>query len=108
MSKQTKIEINVTLDDNNVPELIKWNATDGGGNGECKAFILSVWDKDDDNAMRIDLWDKEMSIYDMQRFFHQTLLTMSDTYNRATGQGDISQEIKAFATEFAKKTGILG
>lgn len=108
MSKETSIGIKVKLDENNVPEQINWEASDGGGKGECKAFILSIWDKEDENAMRIDLWDKEMSIYDMQRFFHQTLLTMSDTYKKATGQEKVSAEIKAFAQSFAEKTGILG
>jgi gliding motility-associated protein GldC len=108
MSKETNIGIKVNLDENNVPEKISWEASDGGGKGDCKAFILSIWDTDQENAMRIDLWDKEMSVYDMQRFFHQTLLTMSDTFKRATGQEEVSQEIKAFAQKFAEKTGILG
>jgi len=108
MSKETNIGIKVNLDENNVPEKISWKASDGGGEGDCKAFILSVWDTEQENAMRIDLWDKDMSVYDMQRFFHQTLLTMSDTFKRATGQDETADEIKAFAQKFAKKTGILG
>ncbi len=108
MSKETNIGIKVKLDENNVPEKISWAASDGGGKGECKAFILSVWDTEQENAMRIDLWDKEMSVYDMQRFFHQTLLTMSDTFKRATGQEEAAQEIRSFAQKFAEKTGILG
>jgi len=108
MSKETHIGIKVNLDENNVPEKISWKTSDGGGKGDCKAFILSVWDKEQENAMRIDLWDKDMSVYDMQRFFHQTLLTMSDTFKRATGQDEAAEEIRTFAQNFAKKTGILG
>ena len=107
-TKKTKIEIEVALDENQVPVKMNWHASDGGGEGDCKAFMLAIWDGAEENAMRIDLWDKEMSIYDMQRFFHQTLLTMSDTYNRATGQKELAAEIKAFAQKFGEKSGIIG
>lgn len=105
--KQTKIELNVGLDENHVPVEMDWKASDGGGEGACKAAMLALWDHTDSNTMRIDLWDKEMSVYDMQRFFHQTFATMADTYDRATGQKEIGSSIRAFANEFGKKTGIL-
>ncbi len=106
--KKTTINLEVGLDENQVPVEMKWHASDGGGEGECKAFMLSIWDGAEENAMRIDLWDKEMSVYDMQRFFHQTILTMADTFDRATGQGDVSKEMREYAENFGKKTGILG
>jgi len=108
IKKETTITLNVGLDANQVPVKMDWNASDGGGKGSCKAFMLSIWDEKDENTMRIDLWNKEMSVYDMQRFFHQTLLTMSDTYKSATGQNKIAEDIRNFAKEFAKKTEILG
>lgn len=106
--KTTTIEIEVGLDENQVPVKMDWKASDGGGEGECKAFMLSLWDGADENAMRIDLWDKEMSVYDMQRFFHQTILTMADTYDRATGQKEISSEMRDYAKSFGEKAGIIG
>lgn len=106
--KTTTIEIEVGLDENQVPVKMDWKASDGGGAGECKAFMLSLWDSADENAMRIDLWDKEMSVYDMQRFFHQTILTMADTYDRATGQKEISAEMREYAKKFGEKAGIIG
>ncbi|NEN22966.1 gliding motility protein GldC [Cryomorpha ignava] len=108
ITKETTITLKVGLDENQVPVDMHWNASDGGGNGKCKAFMLSIWDEVDENTMRIDLWNKEMSVYDMQRFFHQTLLTMSDTFKNATGQENISNDIRKFADEFAKKTELLG
>lgn len=108
IKKRTTIEVKVGLDENQVPVEMEWNASDGGGQGKCKAFMLSLWDEVDENTMRIDLWNKEMSVYDMQRFFHQTLLTMSDTYKTATGQEKIAAEIKAFADKFARQTQLLG
>jgi gliding motility-associated protein GldC len=108
IKKQTTINIQVGLDENQVPVEMNWQASDGGGEGTCKALMLSIWDEKEENTMRIDLWNKEMSIYDMQRFFHQTLLTMGDTYDRATGQKEITAELRAFAKKFAEKAGLIG
>lgn len=108
ITKSTEINIEVGLDENNVPLALSWKATDGGGHGECKALMLAMWDKREESAMRIDLWEKEMSVFDMQRFFHQTLMTMGDTYERATGQKDHAADIRSFARRFAEKAGIIG
>ena len=107
IKKKSTITLEVGLDENHVPVEIQWNASDNGGGGKCKSFMLSIWDEEEENTMRIDLWNKEMSVYDMQRFFHQTLLTMSDTYKNATGQEKIAEDIRAFARKFAEKTDLL-
>ena len=108
IKKQTTITLKVGLDDNHVPVDMHWTASDSGEKGICKAFLLSIWDEKDENTMSIDLWTKEMSVHEMQRFFHQTLLTMSDTYKNATGQDNIANEFREFAQKFAEKTEILG
>ena len=56
----------------------------GVNDAEAKAFLLSVWDHETKNALRIDLWTKDMPVDDMKMFFYQTLLAMSDTFMRAT------------------------
>ncbi len=104
----TTIKIGVGLDEHRIPVEMQWEASDGGGSGNCKALMLTLWDKMEENTMRIDLWNRDMSVNDMQRFFHQTLLTMGDTYERATGQKELAVEIRAFATTFAAKAGIVG
>jgi gliding motility-associated protein GldC len=48
--------------------------------------MLSVWDSKSKESMRIDLWTKEMPVDEMKIFFHQTLVAMSDTFHRATGE----------------------
>lgn len=108
IKKLTTITLEVGLDDNHIPVDMDWSASDSGETGKCKAFLLSIWDEKDDNTMSIDLWTKEMSVYDMQRFFHQTLLTMGDTYKNATNEDEVAADFRAFAEKFATKTGILG
>jgi len=108
MTKTSKIIIEVTTNENNIPEAINWTAEDGGvDNLAAKAMILSLWDKKDANAMRIDLWEKEMTVDEMKKFFHQTLLTMADSFERATGEKNISEDLKDYCHHFADKMGIL-
>ncbi len=104
--KRTKIEIEVGLDENHVPIEMKWSSDDNDSGGTCQAAMLTLWDEKEENTMRIDLWEKEMSIYDMQRFYHQSLLTMADTYERATSQIRPSKAMRDFAETFAKITGL--
>jgi|GEM_PF-629288 len=71
--KTSEIKITVDLDENHIPEKMHWSASDGGVNGPCKAFMLSVWDSKENNTLRIDLWNKEMTVDDMKKFAHQTI-----------------------------------
>ncbi|WP_041997594.1 gliding motility protein GldC, partial [Capnocytophaga cynodegmi] len=81
MQKTSNIQLTVALDENKVPEKLFWNAEDGGiNNEETKAIFLSVWDSKNKEALRIDLWTKEMPVDEMKMFFYQTLSAMADTF----------------------------
>ena len=58
------------------------------------------WDGAEKTALRIDLWTKEMMVDEMTDFFYQTLMTMADTYNRATQHQELVEKMKKFAHEF--------
>ena len=102
--KKSKIEISVNLDDNKIPEKILWSAEDGNiKNKDSKALFLSVWDSEKKESLRIDLWTKEMPLDEMKIFFHQTLVAMSDTFNRATQDEKMTATMKDFCDYFAEK-----
>jgi len=106
MSKNntSKIELNVELDDNRIPEKLQWTAQDGGiTNEEAKAMMLSVWDANAQETLRIDLWTKDMPVDEMKVFFHQTLVAMSNTFNRATQDDKMTATMKDFCDYFAEK-----
>ena len=106
MSKtlKSKIELNIELDENRVPEKLNWSAQDGGiENEEAKALMLSVWDGKAQETLRIDLWTKDMPVDEMKLFFHQTLVTMSDTFLRATQDEKMTATMKDFCDYFAEK-----
>src|SRR5690554_1483327 len=102
--KSSEITLRVVSSDDGV-EGIGWRADEGTSGKEqaAQAFILALWDADERNALRIDLWTKEMSVDDMNDFFFQTLMTMADTYANATTFAPLAGEIKVFAQDFAQK-----
>ncbi len=105
MANNSEIKLTVSLDDEKVPQKIEWQAADGGvvKPKEAKAFMLSIWDGDENTALRIDLWTKKMMVDEMNDFFFQTMMTMADTYSRATNNTDLVGEMKKFAQEMKKK-----
>lgn len=106
--KQTEIILQVALDENHVPEKITWKAPDGGiEKMETKSFMLSVWDEKNKEALRIDLWTKDMPLDEMKIFYHQILNGMAQTYLKASNDETMAQQIQDWAKEFGEKTEIL-
>jgi gliding motility-associated protein GldC len=108
MSKKSEIKIEVELNENNLPVAMKWSAQDGQiENNPASAFLLSIWDPKEKNTMKIDLWTKDMTIEEMKQFFHQTLLTIADTFEKSTGEHLISEDLRDYCYHFADKMNIL-
>lgn len=106
MSQKINSEINffIELDENRVPEKLSWSAKDGGVDAEdAKAVMLSIWDSKVQETLRIDLWTKDMPVDEMKLFFHQTLVAMADTFERATGDEKMTATMKDFCDYFAEK-----
>jgi len=100
--------VKVGLNENNLPIAMKWSAADGNvQDAPAKAMLLALWDPTDNNTMKIDLWTKEMSVEEMKQFFHQTLLTMADSFEKATGEHNISEDLRDYCLHFADKMQIL-
>lgn len=104
MNKST-ITIEVETDEQRIPGAISWSATDTGAENaqKAKAMMISFWDGAEKAALRIDLWTKDMMVDEMADFFYQTLMTMADTYGRATRYTDQVEEMKTFAKGFYEK-----
>jgi len=107
-NKSTSIQINVHLDNDNIPDKIDWMASDGDGHAqECKAMLLALFDKESKDTLKIDLWTKEMQVMEMDRFFFQTLRSLSDTYYRATNNAQLASAMQQFVQYFGEETSIL-
>ncbi|MEC4003093.1 gliding motility protein GldC [Flavobacterium sp. SUN052] len=105
----SEIKFVVELDENRVPEKLTWTAQDGGVQlEEAKAMLLSVWDSKANETLRIDLWTKEMPVDEMKIFFHQTLVAMADTFERATQDEKMAATMRDFCEYFAEKLELKG
>ncbi|MCV9388753.1 gliding motility protein GldC [Reichenbachiella ulvae] len=93
--KKSKISIEVTLDENSVPESIEWSAEDNlnGAIQKAKATSLSFWDDEKKDTLNLDLWTKDMNVDAMKMFYVNMLGSASNTLLNATGDEFMSSEI---------------
>jgi gliding motility-associated protein GldC len=104
---RSEIKIKVGLDENKIPEELYWSADDGKiENMESKALLLSVWDSKNKDTYKINLWTKEMPVNEMVQFYHQTLLSLADSFEKATGDDKMSATMRDFCDYYAEKMGI--
>ena len=101
--KETKVTINVTLDENNIPEKIIWSAPDGGvSDFPAKAMLLSLWDSNNKESLKMDLWVKDMPVDEMKSFIFQTFMSMKSTLRKSTSDMGLTNLVEDFCVEFKK------
>ncbi|PIB33985.1 gliding motility protein GldC [Reichenbachiella sp. 5M10] len=93
--RKSKISVDVTLDENNVPEKIEWSAEDNlqGALQAAKAVSLSFWDDEKKDTLNLDLWTKDMNTDAMKMFYVNMLGSASNTLLNSTGDEFMSSEI---------------
>ena len=95
------------MDDSKIPEKIVWSASDAQKQSTSKSIMISVWDAKENNTLRIDLWTKDMMVDEMKQFYHQSLLSMADTFERATGEKEAAKAMRNFAQEFGERMNLV-
>ena len=106
--RKANIDIRVSLNENNIPELISWKASDQKKNQDnAEAFLLSFWDSNTKNSFNIDLWTKDMTVQEMKFFIFQNLLKMSSILERSTGDKNLVKKLKDFSREFGEMADII-
>lgn len=102
---QSTITIDVALDESRVPQSISWNASETTTENaqKAKAMMLAFWDGTEKTALRIDLWTQEMMVDEMADFFYQTMMTMADTFGKATKNMELVNDMKKFSKDFYQK-----
>lgn len=105
--KQSEIKFTVTLDDNKMPAKIDWSASDTKTESTSKAVMIALWDTKEKNTLRIDLWTKDMMVDEMKQFYHQNMLSMADSFERATGEVEAAKAMRNFAQEFGERMNLV-
>ena len=108
VKKRSNITINVGLDEDKMPIELQWKASDNKGPSEaCKGVLLSLFNEQSKETMKIDLWTKDMQVVEMDRFMYQTLRGLADTYFRATGNKELANQMQQFTFYFGQATGAI-
>lgn len=110
VEKTSQIHVKVGLNEAQIPIQMHWMAEDHPQNAqwsEIKAMMVSFFDLDTKDTMRLDLWTTEMRVDEMDRFMFQSLRAMADTYFRATQNAELANEMQHFVDYFGRKTGII-
>jgi gliding motility-associated protein GldC len=108
--KESTIEFQITLDDDNVPDQIRWKASDspsGSDPVETKSVSISLWDQQQQNTLRIDLWTKDMPMEEMKRFYIDVIGGLAQSALTATGDEYMAGEMNALCeklVDYLKKT----
>lgn len=105
--RSSEVVVKVGLDENNIPVRMDWMAESSGGFTECKGMLLSIFDFDTKDTLKIDLWTTEMQVEEMDRFMFQTLRGLADTYHKATQNHELASAMQQFVEYFGQKTEIL-
>jgi len=107
--KENFIKLQVGLDEQKMPATIHWSAseTEQEQVTEAKAFLLSIFDKEYKDTLKIDLWTHEMQVVEMDKFMYQTLRALAETYYKATNNVQLSNDFMRFVQYFGEKTEIL-
>jgi gliding motility-associated protein GldC len=96
--KNSEIKIQIELDEENVPEEIRWEASDKPSDAgqDARAMALGLWDHEQKNTLRIDLWTKEMEVPDMKLFYIDMIGGLSESLRSATGDQAMADMIQDF------------
>jgi gliding motility-associated protein GldC len=103
--RKEEINISVDLDNNNICERILWDAsnTPEEGTSEAKGMLLALWDDGGRGTAKIDLWTKEMDIFEMKRFIIETISGMADTVRQATDDDLMATELEILCQQLSKR-----
>lgn len=107
---QSEIRIRIGLNEEKWPVSIDWEAEDQPGGKRpkaCKAFLLSLFDGDTKETLRMDLWTQETQVMEMDRMMYHTIRGLADTYFKATNNREMAVAMQQFAQYFGEKTEII-
>jgi gliding motility-associated protein GldC len=102
--KLSNINFKVHLDSKNVPEKIFWEATDKPepGPSETKAISIALWDQQEKNTLRIDLWAKDMPVNEMKRFYIDCIGGIAQSLLTSTGDEAMANETNALCEKLVE------
>ena len=107
-TKKEQLTVDVTMDENLIPESIQWKSSQENHKLEkASAALIYFWNAEKNETFNLDLWTKKMSIEEMNKMVFQTLMTLANTYERATSEDQLANAMRDFSQFFGERTEIL-
>lgn len=103
--KKSTINFEVQLDEQNIPEKITWKASDNPSGElptDTRSMSLAMWDHEQQNTLRIDLWTKEMSVDEMKRFFVDCIGGLAQSALNSTGDEFMANKMNELCETFVE------
>jgi gliding motility-associated protein GldC len=102
--KKSTINFTIHLDQNNVPDKIFWDATDKPDPqlSETKSISINLWDHQQKNTLRIDLWAKDMPVDEMKRFYIDCIGGLAQSILTSTGDEFMANETNELCARLVK------
>lgn len=102
--KKSTINFTIELDNNNIPDKILWDATDkpDAGLSETKSISIALWDHNEKNTLRIDLWSKDMPVDEMKRFYIDCIGGIAQSMLTSTGDEVMANETSALCEKLVQ------
>jgi gliding motility-associated protein GldC len=102
--KKSTIRFEIDLDGNNIPDKIRWDATDKpeAGFSDTKSISVALWDQQQQNTLRIDLWTKDMPVEEMKKFYVDCIGGLSQSVLSSTGDEFMSNEMRTLCEKLVE------
>ena len=108
MSKE-KLTFDLELDENNMPKKIIMNSSDSQAKDVLlKSLMIAAWDEKTKETLMVPLWTKDMMVNEMFIMYHQTMMGMANTLEKATGHDKLAGALKDYCEFFSEQTKIKG
>lgn len=105
---QKNINIDISLDSQLLPESISWKNSDEKQPNDVKSLFVSGWDAKQNSSLTFNIWTKDMRVDEMHHLYVQTLISLTDGFQRATGNKFIHEDMRAFLKQFEQKVEATG
>ena len=107
-SKKEKFSVEVVMDENLIPEELEWHSSEGNGQSDkASAALIYLWNAQKNETFSLDLWTKKMSVEEMNKMMFQTIMTLANSYEKATSEDQLANAMRDFAEFFGEKTEII-
>jgi gliding motility-associated protein GldC len=100
----SEIKFNIELNDQKYIDRILWESTDKPSDGpdSTDALAISIWDPIQKNTLRIDLWSKNMTAFEMKRFTVDSIGGLAESLRNATGDNKMADLMQDFCQQLVK------